>query len=198
MSKIFGAMAASVDGYITARDAGPEHGLGVGGEVLHDWYFDGESQSRVVPELRMSETSRDFVDGFAGRTGAVIVGRHTYDDAGRWDGAGPHPTAALIVLSHRPAPPEATSAQTFTSTLDEAVATARAAAVDLDINIMGGEVLTAALEAGLVDELVIHQVPMLLGGGRPFFQELPSHVQLSLVEVVPAPGVTHLHYRVDR
>jgi hypothetical protein len=41
-------------------------------------------------------------------------------------------------------------------------------------------------------------VPILLGGGRPFFRELPAHVQLRLLEAVPAPGVTHLHYEVVR
>jgi hypothetical protein len=41
-------------------------------------------------------------------------------------------------------------------------------------------------------------VPILLGAGRPFFQELPEHVHLRLLEAVPAPGVTHLHYEVVR
>jgi hypothetical protein len=41
-------------------------------------------------------------------------------------------------------------------------------------------------------------VPVLLGGGRPYFHELPEHIRLRLVEVVPAPGVTHLHYAVER
>jgi dihydrofolate reductase len=63
---------------------------------------------------------------------------------------------------------------------------------------MGGGVLTAALEADLVDEVILHQVPVLLGDGRPFFQALPRHVHLNLVEVIPAPGVTHLHYEVTR
>ncbi|GAA4602541.1 hypothetical protein GCM10023195_07870 [Actinoallomurus liliacearum] len=63
---------------------------------------------------------------------------------------------------------------------------------------MGGGVITAALAAGLVDEITVHQVPVLLGGGRRLFQELPAHVRLSLVKAVPAPGVTHLHYRLER
>jgi dihydrofolate reductase len=63
---------------------------------------------------------------------------------------------------------------------------------------MGGGVATEALQAGLVDELILHQVPVLLGGGRPFFQALPEHVRFRLVEAVPAPGVTHLHYEVAR
>ena len=55
---------------------------------------------------------------------------------------------------------------------------------------MGGGVVTAALRAGLLDEVILHQVPVLLGYGRRFFQELPAHIGLSLVEAVPAPGVT--------
>jgi dihydrofolate reductase len=67
---------------------------------------------------------------------------------------------------------------------------------DRDIAIMGGGVVTAALRAGLLDEVILHQVPVLLGHGRRFFQELPAHIGLSLVEAVPAPGVTHLRYRI--
>jgi dihydrofolate reductase len=63
---------------------------------------------------------------------------------------------------------------------------------------MGGGVITAALAAGLVDEVILHQVPILLGGGRSFFNELPEHVELRLLEAIPAPGVTHLRYEVVR
>jgi RibD C-terminal domain len=66
-----------------------------------------------------------------------------------------------------------------------------------DVALMGGGVVTSALCAGLLDEVILHQVPVLLGAGHSFFQELPEHVELSLVEAVPAPGVTHLHYRVE-
>jgi hypothetical protein len=47
-------------------------------------------------------------------------------------------------------------------------------------------------------EAILHQVPVLLGGGRSFFQEVPAHVRLRLLDVVAAPGVTHLHYEVIR
>ncbi len=63
---------------------------------------------------------------------------------------------------------------------------------------MGGGVLTCALEADLVDEVILHQVPVLLGAGRSFFHEFPEHVRLRLLEAVPAPGVTHLRYEVAR
>lgn len=196
MSKVLCAMAVSVDGFITGRNPGPGYGLG-DGEVLHQWYWDGDTPSTVVPQFRLSETTRRFVDRFAGRVGAVVAGRNSYDDANGWGGGSPHPTAPLIVVSHRPAPPEATSAQTFTTSVEQAIAAARTAAGDVDVALMGGGVLTAAVAAGLVDDIIVHQVPVLLGAGRRLFQELPAHVRLSLVEAVPAPGVTHLHYRVS-
>ena len=82
-----------------------------------------------------------------------------------------------FVLSHRPAP-EISETQTLVTTgIEDAIAAARETAGDKDVALMGGGVLTSALEAGLVDELILHQVPVLLGGGRSFFHELPEHVQ---------------------
>ena len=79
-----------------------------------------------------------------------------------------------------------------------AIAAARKAAGDNDVALMGGGVLTSALEAHLVDEVILHEAPVLLGADRSFFQEPPKHVRLSLLEAIAAPGVTHLHYEVVR
>ena len=114
------------------------------------------------------------------------------------DGGTPHPTAPLVVLSNRPVPTTDDRQTLVTTGIEAAVAVARDAAGDNDVALMGGGVATAALAAGLVDEVILHQVPVLLGAGRRFFQELPVHVDLRLLEVVRAPGVTHLHYEVAR
>lgn len=197
MTKVFSAHAVSVDGYITGRDPGPGRGLG-DGTTLFDWYADGDTLSQVFAGFRLSELSARVFDALAGRVGAVVAGRNTFEDSERWGGDGPHPTARLFVLSHRSAP-EMSERQTLVTTgIEGAVAAAREAAGDRDVGLMGGGVLTEALKAGLVDEVILHQVPVLLGGGRPFFQALPEHVRLRLVEAVPAPGVTHLHYEVAR
>ncbi|GIH14956.1 dihydrofolate reductase family protein [Rugosimonospora africana] len=197
MGKVFSAHAVSVDGYITGRDPGAGRGLG-DGTMLFDWYFGGNTPSRVFDGFRLSEPSARVFDALAARVGAIVAGRNTYEDSEHFGGGGPHPSARLIVLSRRPAP-AITERQTLVTTgIADAVAAARAAAGDKDVGLMGGGVATEALKAGLVDEVVLHQVPILLGGGRPFFQSLPEHVRLRLVEAVPAPGVTHLHYAVER
>jgi dihydrofolate reductase len=196
LSKVFSALAVSVDGYVTGRGPGVGRGLG-DGTMLFDWYFDGDTPSQVFDGFRLSEPSARVFDALAGRVGASLVGRNTYDDSGWSAGGGPHPTAHLVVLSHRPTP--ANEGQTLITTgIEDAIAAAREAAGDKDVALMGGGVVTEALNAGLVDELVLHQVPVLLGGGRRYFQSLPEHVRLRLVEAVTAPGVTHLHYEVTR
>ena len=197
MCKVFSALAVSVDGYITGRDPGAGRGLG-DGSMLFDWYFDGDTPSRAFDGFRLSESSARVFDALATRVGAVVAGRNTYEDSDRFGGGSPHPKAPLFVLSHRPTP-EISEQQTLVTTgVEDAIAAAREAADGKDVGLMGGGVLTAALKAGLVDEVVLHQVPILLGGGRPFFQSLPEHVRLRLIEAVPAPGVTHLHYEIER
>jgi dihydrofolate reductase len=53
------------------------------------------------------------------------------------------------------------------------------------------------LRAGLLDEIQIHLVPVLLGGGVRLFDHLGSgRVDLQPVRIVDSPGVTHLRYRV--
>jgi dihydrofolate reductase len=197
MGKVLSAHAVSVDVYITGRDPGAGRGLG-DGTMLFDWYFDGDTPSKMFDGFRLSEPSARVFDGLAARVGAVVAGRNTYEDSDHFGGGSPHPAARLFVLSRRSAP-EMTERQTLVTTgIEDAIAAAREAAGDGDVGLMGGGVVTEALKAGLVDEVILHQVPVLLGGGRPFFQTLPEHVRLRLVEAVPAPGVTHLHYEVQR
>ena len=197
MSRVFSAHAVSVDGYITGRHPGPGHGLGDGSR-LFDWYLGGTTPSQEFDGFRLSEPSARIFDTLARRVGAVVVGRNTYEDSDHFGGGGPHPSARLFVLSHRPAL-EITEQQTLVTTgITDAIAAARDAAGPKDVGLMGGGVATAALQAGLVDEVILHQVPVLLGGGRPFFQALPEHVHLRLLEAIPAPGVIHLRYEVER
>lgn len=201
MSKVISAHAVSVDGYISGRtpkDA-EEFGRGLGdAPMLFDWYSDGDTPSQVFDGFKLSEPSARFFDTLAGRVGASVAGRTTYEHSGHFGGGGPHPTAPLFVLSHGPVPGISEKQTLITTGIEDAVAAAREAAGDKDVAVMGGGALTSALAADLVDEVILHQVPVLLGAGHSFFNELPQHVRLRLLEAIPAPGVTHLHYEVLR
>jgi dihydrofolate reductase len=185
MSKVFAALAVSVDSYITGGNPRPGHGLGDGG-MLFDWYGDA----------RNAAVYKQLID----RVGAVVTGRTTYDDSESFGGGSPHPTAPMVVVSHRPQPAEYAGSQhqLFADSIEGAITQAQALAGDRDVAIQGGVTLTAAIEAGLVDEVILHQVPVLLGAGRPFFGRLPEHVRLALIDAVPGAGVTHLHYRIHK
>lgn len=103
-----------------------------------------------------------------------------------------------MVLSHAEFPP-ANERQTIVSTgIADAVDVAKRLAGGKDVGLMDGVLVSEALQAGLVDELILHQVPILLGAGRRFFNHLPQHFRLRILEVVAGPDVTHLHYEVER
>src|SRR3954471_21110840 len=135
MSKVFSAHAVSVDGYITGRDPGAGRGLG-DGTMLFDWYFDGDTPSRVFDGFRLSEPSARVFDALSGRVGAVVAGRNTYEDSDHFGGGSPHPTARLVLLSHPPAP-EMTERQTLVTTgIEAAIQAAREIAGDGDVGLM--------------------------------------------------------------
>src|SRR3954447_25069670 len=137
MSKVFSAHAVSVDGYLTGRDPGAGRGLG-DGTMLFDWYFDGDTPSRVFDGFRLSEPSARVFDALASRVGAVVAGRNTYEDSDHFGGGSPHPTAPVVVLTRRPAP-GITERQTLVTTgVVDAVAEAREIAGEHDVGLMGG------------------------------------------------------------
>lgn len=78
------------------------------------------------------------------------------------------------------------------------MAQAKAAANDKDVMVHGAYTAQRALEAGVLDELQIHQIPVLFGAGRRMFDVLPSRIELEIVRVIDTPEATHLRYRVRR
>jgi dihydrofolate reductase len=148
----------------------------------------------------MSAISAKFFDEGVGRVGAVIAGRRTYDVSEAWGGSGPMPGIPLFVVTHRirEAVPTGDPPYTFvTEGIERAIEQARTAAAGRDVALMGASIVQQALRAGLLDELIINLVPVVLGRGVRLLDGLdPETVEVDLVGVVDAPGVTHLTYRV--
>jgi len=202
MAKVVTAHSTSLDGCIAGADDSSEQPLGVGGDRLFTWFSDGDTPSRYYPGFKMSAVSAAFFDEGVGRVGAVIAGRHTYDISEAWGGSGPLPGVPLFVMTHQvpDVVPAGDPAYTFvTDGIERAVEQARTAAAGKDVALMGATIVQQGLRAGLLDELIISLVPVVLGrGARPLEGLEPGSVQLDLVRVVDAPGVTHLTYRVMR
>lgn len=191
MSTVSFDISMSLDGYVRAPNATPQEPLGKGGEALHDW------------GLRDDAAGRELLDRAIGGMGALICGRNTYDHSlPYWDANGPTGPARvpLFVVTHA-APSEVypDSVFTFVETgVEDALAQAKAAAGDKNVGIMAPNVATQLLRAGLVDEVAVHIVPVLFGGGLRLVETLPEYVELELAEQTETAGATHLRYRVKR
>ena len=180
-------MSMSLDGYIAAPNDVPGDGLGEDGMRLHNWGFDNPGVFERVFEGVIEDTC------------AIIMGRRTYDNSvPEWDGGGPAGDVPCFVLTHEP-PSGAAPIFTFvTDGVGSALAQAKAVAGDKRIGLMGADVPRQFLAAGHVDEIRIHLVDVLLGGGRRMFEELPSRVELKQTDLREDGGVAHLTYRVIR
>jgi len=85
----------------------------------------------------------------------------------------------------------------ITDGIEHSVEQALSAAGDEDVGLMGATVVQQCLRACLLDELTIHLMPVVLARDARLLDGLePGSVELDLVSVVDAPGVTHLTYRV--
>jgi dihydrofolate reductase len=132
-------------------------------------------------------------------TGAVLAGRRTVEQVDHWRGN--HHGVPIFVPSHRPPGPSVAHYPLVTYVSDgieSAMAQAKAAAKDKDVMVHGAYTAQRALEAGVLDELQIHQIPVLFGAGRRLFETLPSRIQLEVVRVIDTPEATHIRYRVVR
>jgi dihydrofolate reductase len=187
-------MSMSLDGYIAAPNDEPGNLGGDGFMRLHEWYGDFTAPS--VPGS--SGPSGEFLDEMKA-TGAVLAGRRTVEQVDHW--GGDHHGVPVFVPSHRPPGPSVANYPLVTYVTDgiaAAMAQAKAAAGDRNVMVHGAYTAQRALEAGVLDELQIHQIPVLFGAGRRLFEVLPSRVELEIVRVIDTPEATHIRYRVRR
>ncbi len=110
----------------------------------------------------------------------------------------------VFVLTHRPKDTltkEGGTTFTFvTGGIESALSRAKAAAGEKDVSLAGGaNLIQQYLSAGLLDEIQIHLVPVLLGGGvRLFDHPGTGQIELERTRVIESPGVTHLRFRVGK
>jgi dihydrofolate reductase len=190
MTKVIFDISMSLDGFVTASNVRPEEPMGDGGQRLHEWAFGEDERNR--------ELLAEAVDA----VGAVIAGRRTYDISIPWWGAdgptGPARVPMFVVSNSEPEEVPEGGVYTFVDGIERALEQAKAAAGDQDVAVMGGaDIGQQYIRAGLVDEISIHFVPVLFGGGTRMFEHLGSeHIQLETAGVIETPAATHLRFRV--
>jgi dihydrofolate reductase len=141
--------------------------------------------------------------------GATIMGRNMFgggpgpwnktDPWNGWWGRNPPFHHPVFVLTHHAREPQmmegGTSFTFVTDGIESALEHARRAADGRDVALSGGaRAAQQYLRAGLVDEMQLHLVPKLLGGGERLFDNVDDMHGLILVETVAAPNVVHLKF----
>jgi dihydrofolate reductase len=210
MARVRAHISASVDGYVAGPNQSVENPLGEGGESLHDWLI----VLRSWREQAGLDGGEDNVNNaiFAEVTanvGSEIMGRGKFGPPGGgpwndewtgWWGDDPPFRKPVFVVTHHERAPLTLTDTTFTFVTDgieSALAQAREVSGGKDIFIGGGaDVINRYLAAGLLDELELHIVPIVLGGGSRLFAGVSPGIRLEQVRAIEGPGVTHVKYRV--
>jgi dihydrofolate reductase len=169
--------AMSLDGFI----AGPGDEMG--------WIRD------LVPQ--------DDIAKVATATGAMLVGRRTWDVGDRMEadepGSTDYPfTGPMFLLTHRPLDRPDPGVTILNGDIREAVATALDAAGGKNLEILGADVASQALRRGLVDEILVYLLPVVLGGGVPFSPTGSVKVGLDPIGSRRSGAATILRFRVRK
>jgi dihydrofolate reductase len=186
-------MSMSLDGYIAGPNDKPGNPGGDGFDPLHEWFESARPDGEAV---QLPGSARPLIEEYEA-TGAVLAGRRTVEQTDHW--GGDHHGVPIFVPSHRPPGPSVANYPLVTYVTDgiaSAVAQAKAAAGDRNVLVQGASTARRALEAGVLDELQIHQIPVLFGGGRRLFEVLSARIELEIVRVIDTPEATHIRYRV--
>jgi dihydrofolate reductase len=191
MALVICDMSISLDGYVTGPNDSRENPFGDGAHMLHDWMSSAATdEDRVI--------LHESVDA----VGAVVMGRKSFsknEGAGGWGEGGPFGATPCFVVTHqRPATAYPAVFTFVTDGVASAIEQARKAAGGKDVYLHGATVMQQALPLGLVDEIRVHVVPVLVGGGTALFGALGSAVALERTQVKVTPAATHLRFSVAR
>ncbi len=180
-AKVLWHVTMSLDGFI----AGPNDAM--------EWAF----ERATVPSAEAQTVIAS--------TGAILAGRRWWDAAaakyngldGIYGGAWKGP---VLVLTHGRAPAPRDARLTFFSKrIAEAVPRALQAARGKDVVVLGANVAQQCLGEHLLDEVLVHVAPVLLGDGvRLIAERSISKTDLELVRLGRAGQITEMRYRVHK
>ncbi|HEX4306933.1 MAG TPA: dihydrofolate reductase family protein [Solirubrobacterales bacterium] len=213
MPKVKAQISVSLDGYMAGPNQSEANPLGEGAEALHEWALKlatwREGHGREGGDGEENPSSA-VLAAAQQNIGAVVMGRNMFgpirgdwpdEDWKGWWGDDPPFHCPVYVLTHHARDPfeleGGTSFHFVTGGIERAVAEAKEAADDQDVSVGGGaHTLRQSIIAGLLDEILVSQVPVVLGGGERPLDHLPTGAKVELAAVVEGPEALHLTYRL--
>jgi dihydrofolate reductase len=205
MGKVAIDKSMSLDGYITGPNPTRDQALGEGGEAIFAWMMTPQPEEPSADGHRaLSDEYDDVLGDTMESSGAVIMGKRMFEMIDSPDGwvrpDGYQFSWPVFVLTHEVREPFVAGITPFTFVndgTDSALAQARVAAGGKGIGLGGWNVCQQFINAGLVDEITIHLVPVFLGGGVRLFDSLVPR-QFACTNVRQGNGVTHLTYTLTK
>ena len=186
-------IACSLDGFIAGK--GDDLSWLPGAEGSNPTDTDG---SKAAPGSSPGPKDPGAVeyDDFIRGVGALLMGRRTYDVVLGFGIDWPYGERPVLVATNRPLDPAVPTVRAVKGSIVELVEQARQAAGQADVYLDGGNLIRQALDAGLVDDLVVTMAPILLGEGHPLFAGVTARHRLEFTGCHRyAHGMVQLHAR---
>src|SRR5690625_1398640 len=200
MSKVILDISMSLDGFITGSNDDQKQPLGDGGEAIQSWLFSGDQSSYYNDFFKLSSINREVFDESIPNTGAMIVGRRTFDIVNGWEGSHPIQGVPIIVVTHE-VPESYIKGNTrfifATDGIENAVKQAKDAANGKNVSIGTASIAGQCIKAGILDEMHLHVAPILMGNGIRLFEHIGTNqIKLESQQVTDGTDVTHLKYKL--
>lgn len=178
MAKVIIHATVTVDGFMADVDGGVDWMNGFPSAPE-----DAEVVGRVVQEL-------GAVVGGANKTQTIE------DDEVPYGAIVKVPVYLMTHTAHEPIEKDGVIYSFIVDDIALAVESAKKAAGEKVVSLLGGSISRQCLELGLVDEIHLDVVPILLGEGISLFTGLRKQIRLERVETSAFASETHLRYRV--
>ncbi|MCK3684516.1 dihydrofolate reductase family protein [Maribellus sp. YY47] len=203
MSKIIFDSGISLDGFFAGDNRSPKNPMGGVSGKLHQWMFQQKAFWKHIKMEGGEEYGADskVIEAVFARTGAYIMGKRMFEE-GEVSWAEDLYEADVFVLTHEKREPWSHGKRTtfyfVNDGIESALEKARQSANGKDIRIQGGaNTIQQFLNAGLIDEFMIHIAPVFLGSGIRLFDGIDKDkYDIEMVEVIPSALTTHLRYKL--
>ena len=204
--KVFFQVGMSLDGFIAGPNASPQNPMGDGGgEHLHKWLFAQRAfrSNSGLGADGQTGNDNDIVEAIMKRPAAGIMGARMFKEGeAAWPENAPFHKPVFVVTNEKREPWERPGGTVFyfvNDGIESALQRAKTAAAGKDIQIHGGaNTIAQYLNAGLVDDFMIHYAPVFLGqGGAALFANINPNVKVKITQTVASQNVTHVTYAVE-
>ena len=204
--KMFFDVAISLDGFIAGSNGGAENPLGDRGMELHTWMF---KQKAFLEHLNLGPggelgPDNDLLQETFDRIGANIMGKNMFiEGEANWPENAPFHCPVYVLTHEKREPWERPGGTTFyfiNDGIESALKKAKTSAGNKDIRISGGaRCIQQFMNAGLVDQFILHHTPVLLGKGVRLFDGVDeTRFKFEVTEVISSSLTTHIKYQVKK